>query len=327
MPTQGVTVDLTNTSTATGASSIGLHDRDKTCNGHAQRDGLHQLALTAPRTLIDWTTFEVDAGNTLNFNFTNSTTDLVVNRVPIGATILVDGTINGLHLGAQAGNIWFLADSGIFINGTVKANGVLAGNDRALGSEGVLLAIDSTPAVTLLRAGGSLIDLTGTVTATGAEISQAGDIIWAATSPPARTTTLQRFEYHRRSRDHRRDADGDVAVSAGNGTVTLGDVTAGDDILIRGTGTGVTTGSLSSGSGSDAFGAADQLLLDDPGLAMTAFTATPGSGHTYSTLSENEIDVVAIDADLTVSGPVIAGERERRRAPCSPWRATCSPGR
>src|SRR5579859_7000812 len=44
------------------------------------------LTLVRPRTLIDWTTFEVGPGSTLNFAFTNASSDIVLNRVMGGPT-------------------------------------------------------------------------------------------------------------------------------------------------------------------------------------------------------------------------------------------------
>ena len=139
------------------------------------------VTLAAPRTLIDWTTFHVDAGSTLNFTFTNTAGDIVLNRVMGGAagtnTIAIDagGAVHGTFNGAVGGNIWFLAPDGVFINGTVTASGVLATSNTAVADLNLL----SDAAATLkgeLAAGGSLIDLSGITAATGATIDASGNL-------------------------------------------------------------------------------------------------------------------------------------------------------
>ncbi|MDB5481350.1 MAG: hypothetical protein JWO83_2403, partial [Caulobacteraceae bacterium] len=139
--------------------------------------------LTLPatsRTLIDWTSFGVGAANTLNFVFTNSANDIVLNRVPVGASIVIDkgGTVTGQFHNATGGNIWFLADGGVFIHGKVTANGVLATNNSFGVAALDLLNDNITVLKTGLAAASGLIDLSGAVTASGAEIDAAtGNII------------------------------------------------------------------------------------------------------------------------------------------------------
>jgi hypothetical protein len=139
------------------------------------------LTLVAPRTLIDWTTFHVDAGSTLNFAFTNAPSDIVLNRVMGGTpgtnTIAIDagGAVKGTFNGAVGGNIWFLAPDGVFINGTVTASGVLATNNTSVADLNLL----SDAAATLkgeLAVGGSLIDLSGITAASGATIDASGNL-------------------------------------------------------------------------------------------------------------------------------------------------------
>ncbi len=137
------------------------------------------VALSAPRTLIDWTTFEVGPGNALTFNFVNNS-DIVLNRVA-GGTISVDpgGAVNrtasagGAYLG---GNLWFIAPNGVFLHGTVTASGVLATTNAAL-ADANLLSDNITTLKAELAAGGSLFDLEGTVTATDASIDASGNLI------------------------------------------------------------------------------------------------------------------------------------------------------
>ncbi len=137
---------------------------------------------SAPRTLIDWTTFEVGTGNTLTFNFSAST-DIVVNRVPTTVPINIDtgGLVQGKVGGSQGGNIWFLSDAGVFIKGSVTAAGVLATNNISVLDLSLLQT--SLPALkTQLSALSGLIDLSGTVTASGAEVDPTtGNIVLSGT--------------------------------------------------------------------------------------------------------------------------------------------------
>src|SRR5580704_8057110 len=93
--------------------------------GYTSTGATAAINLSATRTLIDWSTYEVGTGNTLTYNFANGPSDIVINRV-VGGTINVDagGTVQGMYNGSTGGNIWFLAPNGVFINGTVTASGV-----------------------------------------------------------------------------------------------------------------------------------------------------------------------------------------------------------
>jgi filamentous hemagglutinin family protein len=135
------------------------------------------ITLSASRTLIDWTSFIVGAGRTLNFDFTGSANDIVLNRV-VGGAISVDigGSVNGFFNGAAGGNVWFLASNGVFLHGVVAAGGVLASNNTSLPDLNLLS--DSVPTLKgELATGASLIDLTGVVTVTGASIDGSGNLV------------------------------------------------------------------------------------------------------------------------------------------------------
>ena len=135
------------------------------------------VTLTGARTLIDWTTFDVTSGNKVNFNFSNSASDVVLNRVKGGAiTVETGGAVNGVFNGKSGGNIWFLADGGVFIHGTVTASGVLATNNTRL-ADLDLLSPNIGALKSQLSAAASLIDLSTTVVATGAEIDAKGNIV------------------------------------------------------------------------------------------------------------------------------------------------------
>src|SRR5579859_701229 len=137
------------------------------------------LMLPAQRTLIDWKTFGVGSSNSLTFDFTSGANAIVLNRVPVGASIVIDqgGTVTGQFHNATAGNIWFLADGGVFIHGKVTANGVLATNNRVGIADFDLLNDNAAVLKTALAAASGLIDLSGTVTASGVEIDTAGNIV------------------------------------------------------------------------------------------------------------------------------------------------------
>ena len=142
------------------------------------------LTLTAARTLIDWDTYQVGTGNTLTYNFTQSASDTVINRVLTGnITIQAGGAVVGQYAGATNGNIWFLAPNGVFINGTVSASGVVASNNTGL-SDATLLNPATTP-IALLTDGAAvkaLIDISGTVTATNATLDATGAIMLGDTA-------------------------------------------------------------------------------------------------------------------------------------------------
>ena len=178
MPIQG-SVDL---SVATGEGNLGATvlqggAASPATVGYDSTGTIANINLTAPRTLVDWTTFEVGGGNTLNFNFGGAASDIVINRVATGAiTVDAGGAVNGLFQGASGGNVWFLAPGGVFLNGTVTASGVLVGNNVGLADTRLL----SDPLGALkgeLVAGASLIDLSGSVTATGTAIDALGNIL------------------------------------------------------------------------------------------------------------------------------------------------------
>jgi len=83
------------------------------------------VRLNQPRTIIDWKTFNVAQGQTVNFNF-NSGTDIVLNRTP--GTLTVDGAVNGMVGGRTGGNVWLYGASGVIFgrNAQVNVGGLMA---------------------------------------------------------------------------------------------------------------------------------------------------------------------------------------------------------
>src|SRR5580658_6132329 len=83
LPTQGG-VNLTTAGTGTINAKILVGGVvTPTTFGYVSTGPTATLTLpAAPRTLVDWNTFGVGTTNTLNFVFTNSANDIVLNRVP-----------------------------------------------------------------------------------------------------------------------------------------------------------------------------------------------------------------------------------------------------
>jgi filamentous hemagglutinin family protein len=92
----------------------------------ASLPGETDVALHAPRTVIDWTTYNVGAGEKVAYTF-DTRNWIVLNRINDSKVPEVDGTITGTVNGAFGGNIWFAAKNGmIFGNGAkVDAGGIL----------------------------------------------------------------------------------------------------------------------------------------------------------------------------------------------------------
>jgi filamentous hemagglutinin family protein len=171
------------------------------------------ITLTAPRTLIDWSTYEVGGGGTLTYDFGVSANDIVINRVTSGSiSIDAGGTVQGMYNGHTGGNIWFLAPNGVFINGTVTAAGIVASTNLNL-ADTELLGSSTTQIMTDLAASGSLIDLSGVSSASGATIDVSGNIVLSGAI----------------------DAAGSIELVSNAGNVTVGSaatLTEGQDLTV-----------------------------------------------------------------------------------------------
>lgn len=86
-----------------------------------------QVTLGAQRTLMDWSGFDVGAGDTVNFAFT-ARNGIVLNRITSAGPALIEGQVNGLVNGVAGGNIWFSSASGVIFGAgaRVDAGGILA---------------------------------------------------------------------------------------------------------------------------------------------------------------------------------------------------------
>jgi filamentous hemagglutinin family protein len=84
------------------------------------------VTLHAPRTVIDWSAYDLFAGNTVKYAF-DARNWIVLNRIQSPTTPVIAGVIEGRVNGAFGGNIWFSSSNGlIFGNGArVDAGGLL----------------------------------------------------------------------------------------------------------------------------------------------------------------------------------------------------------
>ena len=235
------------------------------------------VTLTSARTLIDWTSFTVGKTGTLNFHF-NGMNDLVINRVSAGNAINVDagGAVNGVFrtTNTTAGNIWFLADGGVFINGTVTANGILGANNSTVTAAVLTNGANSPGALKadLLAASSALIDVSGAAAATGARLDGSGNIVLVANGALS-------------------DGGSGAVNLVATGTITQ----SASNVLTAGTLTGASvggstfggTGNLITGLGAFAnTGGGGFALTNSQALNVTgAVSATGGGGLTLTTNS------------------------------------------
>lgn len=73
------------------------------------------ITLNAPRTLLNWNSFNLAPGDTLNFN-QGSAASIALNRVVGGAGTIINGNVN------SNGQVWFLDSAGIAVGGTAALN-------------------------------------------------------------------------------------------------------------------------------------------------------------------------------------------------------------
>jgi filamentous hemagglutinin family protein len=82
--------------------------------------------LHAPRTVVDWVSFDVGASESVNFTF-ESRSWIVLNRLQTVLPATIEGIVTGKVGGAPGGNIWFSNPGGfLFTNGAkVDAGSIL----------------------------------------------------------------------------------------------------------------------------------------------------------------------------------------------------------
>ncbi|HEX3700090.1 MAG TPA: filamentous hemagglutinin N-terminal domain-containing protein [Phenylobacterium sp.] len=84
------------------------------------------VTLNGARTVIDWSTYNVAAGEAVNYSF-GARNWIVLNRIQDSNPSTIAGTISGTVNGAFGGNIWFASHSGMIFGAgaQVDAGGLL----------------------------------------------------------------------------------------------------------------------------------------------------------------------------------------------------------
>lgn len=87
---------------------------------------LVDVTLHAPRTLIDWASYNVAAGQTVKYTF-DARNWIVLNRILGSGTPTISGVVEGRVGGAYGGNIWFASRNGMIFGSGAKidAGGIL----------------------------------------------------------------------------------------------------------------------------------------------------------------------------------------------------------
>lgn len=119
--------------------------------------------LNGPRTLIDWQSFNVAAGNSVTFSF-GARNWIVLNRVGDAGPDTISGTVRGVVNGAFGGNVWF-----------ASRNGLIFGSGAAVDAGGLLVTTSSPSIPQFLDPTNFSIDFTGEeIGATDQIVIQAG---------------------------------------------------------------------------------------------------------------------------------------------------------
>jgi filamentous hemagglutinin family protein len=86
------------------------------------------VTLGGPRTVINWSSFDVRPTETVSFNFSDRGA-IVLNRIDNLRGTRIEGTVEGKVGGQYGGNIWFSSQSGIIFGkgAKVDAGGILVG--------------------------------------------------------------------------------------------------------------------------------------------------------------------------------------------------------
>jgi len=92
----------------------------------ATSNGETDIALHGARTIIDWSTYNVRAGESVHYTF-DARSWIVLNRISSADAPTIAGTIEGRVGGAFGGNIWFSSASGMIFmaGGQIDAGGIL----------------------------------------------------------------------------------------------------------------------------------------------------------------------------------------------------------
>ncbi len=104
------------------------------------------VTLNGSRTVMDWSRFDINSGDTANFVFANRN-DIVLNRVNSATSSTINGNLNGTigAGGAAGGNIWIY-----------NANGVVIGANARISTGGLLVTTAAVDRATDASPGGFL---------------------------------------------------------------------------------------------------------------------------------------------------------------------------
>jgi filamentous hemagglutinin family protein len=105
------------------------------------------VTLNGSRTVMDWSQFDINSGDTANFVFANRS-DIVLNRVNSATSSTINGNLNGTigsAGGSTGGNIWIY-----------NANGVVIGANARISTGGLLVTTAAVDRATDSSAGGFL---------------------------------------------------------------------------------------------------------------------------------------------------------------------------
>ncbi len=279
----------------------------------------------AHRALIDWTSFNVATGETVNFNVPDKNA-IIVNRQMYNGPSDINGTITSTYPGASpnqprltGGNIWIINPNGVVFgpNAVVNVGGLLAttanlSNDKAFlsaadtdpisfegGPAGAGVAIDTGAHITVYDGAAlfiaDMVSANGTVTgagtfSTGTQVLYGGakayTIQFSAAPPdPLRATDLGLFDFT--------IDQGGSDISYGVGAST----TAGQIIF------SLHGGPPDSGGGDDGKGT-------DAGTQTTPVAGTINitSGKIKSTLQGGAMLIVGTDIVAGTAAGEVAGE-------------------
>ncbi|HLZ77442.1 hypothetical protein [Phenylobacterium sp.] len=269
------------------------------------------VALNAPRTVINWDSFHVSAADAVTYHF-GQTSDIVLNKSPTQIQIDANGHVTGLVGAVAGGNIWFYSPGGVVISpGAVMSAGnfVLA---KGPAIDDATFVDAASPLGVLRAASDSLIQIDTITLATSASIGPTGDLVLTASSGDLNATTAL--------------AAGSATVSATTGSVNVGEVTAGGTATVTApagaislgqlngssvSATGLTTVSVTSAAASGLAG--DIVLNGGSSASLGSGTAgrdikVIGPGATLGGASAGDsVFVTATTGLATVSGTVTAG--------------------
>jgi len=79
------------------------------------------ITLNAPRTILNWTGFDITPDETVSFNF-GARNWIVLNRLATLSSSKIEGTIEGRVGGAFGGNVWFVSNSSIIFGKSAQVD-------------------------------------------------------------------------------------------------------------------------------------------------------------------------------------------------------------